>query len=115
MEEARRRYDEALPLYVSEQANLGRANTLQAVGDLDLPQDPQKAGALYKEALKLYESESEPIGIAQTLVKLALLYRSGADDELAAHAAKRARAAAQTSGVHDLTAWVEAILETLSL
>ncbi len=71
VDSARLRYNEALPLYVAEQANLGRANTLLALGELERRLGQVDSARLrYNEALPLFVAVQDNIGRANTLKAL---------------------------------------------
>ena len=67
-DEALERYDTALKLYEQVGANLGKANTLQAIGDvLQFLDRRDEALERYDTALKLYEQVGDNLGKANTL------------------------------------------------
>ena len=70
-EAARGLYDRALALFEKEQAGLGQANTLLALGDLERRLGrPDEARGLYDRALALFEKEQAGLGQANTLLAL---------------------------------------------
>jgi tetratricopeptide (TPR) repeat protein len=74
IEQARQHYDAALPLYEAEQARLGKANTLQSLGDLESRLgNIEQARGHYDAALPLYEAEQDPTGKMNTWISLARL------------------------------------------
>ena len=73
-DEARRRYEEALPLYVQVGDVLGRANCIQGLGDIALARSqPEQARQLFERSLSLYMSISDPYSIGMTHRRLARL------------------------------------------
>lgn len=71
-ESARRRYEEALPLYRQVGAVLGEANCIQRLGDIALRTGSAgDARNRFLEALDLYRNIPEPYSIGQTLQRLA--------------------------------------------
>ncbi|HSP81832.1 MAG TPA: tetratricopeptide repeat protein, partial [Myxococcaceae bacterium] len=63
-EEARRRYEEALPLYERFGDLLGKANCIIRLGDIALARsEHEQTRTHYLQALSLYESISEPYSI----------------------------------------------------
>jgi tetratricopeptide (TPR) repeat protein len=73
VEEARRRYEQALPLYQQEQGRLGEANVLKSLGDLESRLGHvEEARRRYEQALPLYQQEQDRLGEAN-------VYRSFAD------------------------------------
>ncbi|MDL2322259.1 hypothetical protein LJC47_07960, partial [Desulfosarcina sp. OttesenSCG-928-B08] len=96
-----------------EKSDLGRANALQALGDLLLKEnDFKKALRFYEEALPLYRSQQEPMGCAYTLAEIIRCqHRLKILDRLA-DLAKEALMQAQASGVESVTGYVlQAFLE----
>jgi tetratricopeptide (TPR) repeat protein len=76
-QEARERYQEALPLYRRVGAVLGEANCIQSLGDIALAEAlPAAAEKLWREALKLFETIPEHYSIGWTLRRLARLAAS---------------------------------------
>lgn len=74
--EARRRYDEALPLFASRQNDMGRANTLRSLGDLESRLGHmEEARRRYDEALPLFVSAQNNLGRANVLLALGDLER----------------------------------------
>ena len=74
--EARALYDEAIGLYKKEQSDLGRANALQALGDLERRLgNVERSRALYDEAIGLYKKEQYDLGRANALQSLGDLDR----------------------------------------
>jgi tetratricopeptide (TPR) repeat protein len=70
-EEALERYDTALKLYEQVGDNLGKAKTLQAIGDvLQFLDRREEALERYDTALKLYEQVGDNLGKANTLGSL---------------------------------------------
>ncbi|HEX5750884.1 MAG TPA: tetratricopeptide repeat protein [Archangium sp.] len=70
-EEARRRYEEALPLFEQEGDVQGRANCIRSLGDIALARSPHEARDLFEQALSLYMLIPEPYSIGQTHRRLA--------------------------------------------
>ena len=67
-QEALSRYDTALKLYEQVGSNLGKANTLRAIGDvLQFLDRREEALERYDTALKLYEQVGDNLGKANTL------------------------------------------------
>ena len=70
-DEALERYDRALKLYEQVGANLGKANTLKAIGDvLQFLDRCDEALERYDRALKLYEQVGAKLGKANTLIAI---------------------------------------------
>ena len=76
MQEAQDLYTQAIALYEKEQDDLGRANALQALGDLKSRLGlVQEAEDLYTQAIALYEKEQDDLGRANALSALGDLKR----------------------------------------
>ncbi|MEO6760734.1 MAG: tetratricopeptide repeat protein, partial [Saprospiraceae bacterium] len=61
-------------LFKKEQSDLGRANALQTLGDLESRLDePAQAELFYQQALLLYQKELEPTGLINTCLQMARL------------------------------------------
>jgi tetratricopeptide (TPR) repeat protein len=70
-EEARRRYEEALPLYRQVGSVLGEANCIQRLGDIALRRsDYGEARRRYEEALPLYRQVGSVLGEANCIQSL---------------------------------------------
>jgi len=80
---ARQHYDDALPLYEAERAQLGKANTLKSLGDLESRLgNIDAARQHYDDALLLYEREQDPVGKMNVFIGQArLLADQGAINE----------------------------------
>ncbi|MBK8194633.1 MAG: tetratricopeptide repeat protein [Lewinellaceae bacterium] len=75
-EAARALYQQALPLFEKVGSDLGKANTLKSLGDLErLLSENDKARALYQQALPLFEKVGSDLGKANTLQSLGDLER----------------------------------------
>ncbi len=87
IDEARKHYDAALPLYQREQARLGEANLLQSLGDLERRLgNIDEARKHYDAALPLYQREQARLGEANLLKSLGdLESRLGNIDEARKH------------------------------
>ncbi|MDL2275783.1 tetratricopeptide repeat protein, partial [Desulfosarcina sp. OttesenSCG-928-G10] len=111
--EARRLYEEAISLFEKEEDGLGRANVLQALGNLLLEETNFKnALVFYEEALSLYRSEQEPMGWAYTLAEIIRCHHKLKTLESLEEMAKEALTQAKASGVESVTDYVlEALLE----
>ncbi len=73
IDEARKHYDAALPLYRHEQDRLGEANVYLSLGDMFIGQKKwEEAKTCYEKALLLYTLERVPLGLANTLIDLGL-------------------------------------------
>ena len=71
------RYDTALKLYEQVGAKLGKANTLQAIGDvLQFLDRREEALERYDTALKLYEQVGDKLGKANTLKAIARMQQT---------------------------------------
>jgi tetratricopeptide (TPR) repeat protein len=71
VERARQLYDEAISLFKKEQSDLGRANALQALGDLERRLgNVERARQLYDEAISLFKKEQSDLGRANALQAL---------------------------------------------
>jgi tetratricopeptide (TPR) repeat protein len=82
LEEARRRYEAALPLYDRIEARVGQANTLKGLGDLALRENELKeARRQYEAALALFETIEARLGKANTLHSLGDLAHQEGDHE----------------------------------
>ena len=106
---ARQLYDEAIGLFKKEQDDLGRANALKALGDLDREASrPAEALKIYEEALALYRREQVPMGAAYTAAEMLRCLnalgggRAGEKEHLAEFALKMA----QASGVQSVVQYV---------
>jgi tetratricopeptide (TPR) repeat protein len=74
LQDARERYQQALPKYRDIQDSLGLANTLKALGDLErLEGRFQEARELYDQALPIYRDIQANLGLANTLQVLGYL------------------------------------------
>jgi tetratricopeptide (TPR) repeat protein len=70
--DARERYEQALHIHSESQDNLELANTLVALGDLDMSEDRlQDARGRYDQALPIYNDIQDDLGVASTLKSLA--------------------------------------------
>ena len=80
-DDARQRYEEALPLYQRIGDVLSEANCIQSLGDIALGQpDTETAGARFREALRLYERIPEPYSIGFTYCRLGRLEPEGSEE-----------------------------------
>lgn len=97
----------------NEENDLGRANTLQALGDVCLKKtDFEQALGFYEEALPLYRSEQEPMGWAYTLAEIIRCCHGLKTLDRLADLTKEALTQAKASGVESVTDYVlEALLE----
>ncbi len=88
----------------AQQDDLGRANTLQALGDLDhrLGQVDSARG-LYTQAIALYEKEQDAVGLAYTWAELARLSTPW-DDAMAKKSIAYAAQSASPLVVNDIAA-----------
>jgi tetratricopeptide (TPR) repeat protein len=69
-------YDEAISLYKKEQDDLGRANALKALGDLESRLgNVERARSLYDEAISLFKKEQSDLGRANALQSVGDLAR----------------------------------------
>jgi tetratricopeptide (TPR) repeat protein len=67
-EAARALYQQALPLFEKVGSDLGKANTLQSLGDLEMRMsENDKARALYQQALPLFEKVGSDLGKANIM------------------------------------------------
>jgi tetratricopeptide (TPR) repeat protein len=97
---ARKRYEEALPLYQRVGDVLGQANCIQSLGDIALRRsDHDAARKRYEEALGLYKQIEEPYSVGSTHRRLARIARN--DNERQQHVAA-ASTAWQSVGRGDL-------------
>jgi tetratricopeptide (TPR) repeat protein len=98
---ARKRFEEALPLYRRIGSVRGEANCIQSLGDIALKRsDHDEARNRFEKALHLYERISDPYSIG---VAHALLAQVTEGAERRSHLAA-ARAAWESIGRHDLIA-----------
>jgi tetratricopeptide (TPR) repeat protein len=71
IDEARKHYDAALPLYRREQDRLGEASIYMSLGDIFIEQKKWvEARTYYERALPLYTLERDSLGLANTLIDL---------------------------------------------
>ncbi|HRQ38252.1 MAG TPA: tetratricopeptide repeat protein, partial [Chloroflexota bacterium] len=102
VEQARRHYDAALPLYEAEQDRLGKANTLKSLGDLERRLgNVEQARRHYDAAQLLFELEQDPMGRMNVWVGLARLNVSEGNIELAQELFQRVFALAEERGFGD--------------
>jgi tetratricopeptide (TPR) repeat protein len=79
-EEARRRYDEALPLYRRVGVVRGEANCIKSLGDIALARsDDEEARCRYDEALPLYRRVGDVLGEANCIQRLGDIARNGSE------------------------------------
>ncbi len=72
-DEARTRYEEALPLYAKLGAVRGRANCIKGLGDIALSRSQHEARQLFEQSRSLYASIPDPYSIGMTHQRLARL------------------------------------------
>jgi len=86
LKEARYHYHQAEALYKQEKDNLGLANVLHGIGDLEQQDDNHLLAAHhYLEALGLYEKIQPPIGKSYTMGELCRVYALAGEAEQSRH------------------------------
>jgi len=114
-EEARARYQEALPIFREIGHRLGEANTIQALGDLHRDQkDYDSALAHYGEAMLIYRDIGDRYNIAGTFWRMGWAWAGKGEVQRAIEAFRQAGTISGEIGVRYWEERCREVLEELS-